>query len=604
MLRALQTSQSGHPGGSLSSLDILLTLYLKRIRETNEPVIVSNGHISPAVYSVLSALGVADAEEFMNTFRQIGSAYEGHVSRTVPGVWYGTGPLGSGFGAAVGVAMAQKMKGEDQHTFCLIGDGEAQEGIIHEAFTIAAKEDLNNLIVFCDGNKVQLTDSLKNISDIDIRAIAAAHGWHVLTIDGHDPVAIDEVLNKRYDPPVLVYAETIMGYGVPELEDEGRAHKATWHGKTPKRDEIEIMIKQFVLGENEMQVIKDLQVSTNNITTQVIHHDDMPEIVPVDTGIPIVYDKDVLTDCRSAYGKALLSMVERNKCVVAMTADLAGSVKMNDVKQQFPEQFIECGIAEQGMVAMAGGLTVKGMTPFVSTFGVFLTSRAKCQARLNDINKCNVKMVATHCGLSVGEDGPTHQAVDDLGSMAGLLNTRVMEPCDPNHCDRMIRFAAAVNGPVYVRMGRHKLPVITKENGDIFFDANYNYEYGKTELIRSGAGVTVICSGPIVHEALTAREKHGMTAEIVMVSSPKKFDETLIQSVLKNQHVIVVEDHNPHTGYGAGVAKFLLERGLTPKSFTTMGVTEYQLSGKPHELYKSAGISAEDIARKVVEIRH
>jgi len=168
----------------------------------------------------------------------------------------------------------------------------------------------------------------------------------------------------------------------------------------------------------------------------------------------------------------------------------------------------------------------------------------------------------------------------------------------------MIRFAAAVNGPVYVRMGRHKLPVITKENGDIFFDANYNYEYGKTELIRSGAGVTVICSGPIVHEALTAREKHGMTAEIVMVSSPKKFDETLIQSVLKNQHVIVVEDHNPHTGYGAGVAKFLLERGLTPKSFTTMGVTEYQLSGKPHELYKSAGISAEDIARKVVEIRH
>jgi transketolase len=298
-------------------------------------------------------------------------------------------------------------------------------------------------------------------------------------------------------------------------------------------------------------------------------------------------------------------LAKKNKHIIALTADLAESVKTNYLQEVFPERHLDCGVAEQHLVSCSGGLSLNGFLPFCSTFGAFMTSRAKDQARVNDINQTNVKMVATHCGLSVGEDGPTHQAIDDNGSMLGLFNTEQMEPADPNHCDRLIRYAASHYGNMYVRMGRHKLPVLTKSNGDIFFDKNYAYAYGKCDTLRFGEDITIAAMGGTVIEALRAFESlkaRGIKAEIIIVSSIKQFDETLFNSIKKTKRVLTVEDHNTLSGLGGQLARQLTMRNIHPDIYHMIGVKAYQLSGTAKDLYRAAEIDATAIEACVVEM--
>ena len=328
----------------------------------------------------------------------------------------------------------------------------------------------------------------------------------------------------------------------------------------------------------------------------------MPE---VNTGTPALYGPEELTDCRSAYGKALLDLAKHNKNVIALTADLKGSVMTKFVAEELPRQYVECGIAEQHMVSAAGGFSLAGYIPFASTFGAFMSSRAKDQARVNDINQCNVKMVATHCGLSVGEDGPTHQAIDDKGSFAGFFNTMVIEPTDPNQTDRIIRYVASHFGNFYVRMGRHKFPVITKEDGTPFYGTDYQYQFGKCDLIREGSDFTIAASGPMVHEALQAHatlKEQGINVEIIAVSSLKNFSEELITSVQKTKKLLIVEDHNPYSGIGTTIPAHLQRQNITLENLITLGVEQYQLSGKYNELYASAGIDAATITKNIQKL--
>jgi transketolase len=222
----------------------------------------------------------------------------------------------------------------------------------------------------------------------------------------------------------------------------------------------------------------------------------------------------------------------------------------------------------------------------------------KDQARVNDINSTNVKMVATHCGLSVGEDGPTHQAIDDMSSFLGMFNTMVIEPADPNQTDRIIRYIASHYGNFYVRMGRHKFPVITKEDGSIFYDQNYEYYYGKTDTVREGNKVTVVATGAMVNEALKAYAELG-DIEIVAVSSIKSFDDNLLKSIKKTRKVVTVEDHNIVSGLSSQIAKYIQDHGIKLDIYKSLGVKEYQLSGKSEELYEKAKISHKAIIELV-----
>ncbi len=606
-IKALKQSQSGHPGGSLSSADILATLYGTVLSKTGEPFIISNGHISPGVYAALATAGYAKEKEFVETFRQLGSKYEGHVTRHVPGVWYGTGPLGIGLSAATGFALAAKKKKEG-NVYCLMGDGEFQEGIVHEAMHMAATEKLNNFCVLVDYNQVQLSGSLKDIMPVNIKLSFRAAGWKVVEADGHDVADLRnqlEYFQKQEETmPMLILCHTVMGKGVSFMEKDGKALKATWHGKAPKPEDADTALAELALSKKEEAVI----TSWKKQIKWKPKKQKQPALLAktkLKIGKPHILEAGTITDCRSAYGYALLDLAKRNKHVIAMTADLRGSVKTQGVANELPEQHIEVGIAEQQLVSSAGGLSLYGFTPFVSTFGAFMTSRAKDQARVNDINGTNVNMVATHCGLSVGEDGPTHQAIDDMGSMLGLLDTLVMEPSDANQTDHMIRFAAGHYGNTYIRMGRHKFPVIEKEEGGVFYDEHYSYYYGRTDLIRPGSMVALVATGACVVEALGAKElleQDGISTAVIAVSSIKEFDRELAEHLAFKELILTVEDHNTRNGLGSTLPRYLLDQGISVSKFHALGVDAYQLSGTAEDLYHHVGIDSIGIAKKVCTV--
>ena len=602
ILEMVVSAQSGHPGGSLSSIDYLATLYAFIIGQTGEKIVISNGHISPAVYSVLAEMGYVSKEKAINTFRKFGSKFEGHVTRHVPGIHFGTGPLGIGVSIASSFALAEKLKNKNEKIFGLMGDGEAQEGQVHEMIHFSHHYNLDNLILFVDYNKVQLTASLEEIQNIDLQKLFEAGNWHVINIDAHNFSDIWAGLGEAYqikNQPVVILGHSIMGKNVPSMEEEGNNKKSTWHGKAPKEEEIKNDIIHLALNENEEKLLEEFRKGIlwhpeENIFTPSLSK------VEVNSGTPILYTADTPTDNRTAYGKALADLAEKNQNILALTADLRGSVMTKFVDEKVPTQHIECGIAEQHMVSLSGGLSLSGFIPFCSTFGAFMSSRAKDQARVNDINQTNVKMVATHCGLSVGEDGPTHQAIDDAGSFLGIFNTMVIDPADPNHTDRIIRYIASHYGNFYVRMGRHKIPTILKKDGTPFYDENYIYEYGKCDLIHEGNSVTIAAIGSMVNEALKAHEllkvSHPeISVEIIAVSSIKKFDNTLFDSIKKTGKILTVEDHNPHSGLGSQISKTLIENNIKFSSLKMLGVTHYELSGKVEELYESAGISPHHI---------
>lgn len=598
ILKMLETSQSGHPGGSLSMLDFLMVLYAFRISKTYEKIFISNGHISPGVYAVLAEMGVIDPQDLIPTYRQIGSVFEGHVTRHIPGIYFGTGPLGVGLSAGAGAAWAQKSQGKNEKVFVTLGDGEAQEGQVHEAIHFANKYQLHNLVVFVDFNRVQLTGSLQDTMPINIRQVFEAAGWNALDIDGHDPEKIWRALDyaDRSDRPTVIIGHTIMGKGIDFMEKEGQAFRSTWHGKAPSKEVIAQELPRYRLTVEEQSFLDQFRQDRRFNPPS---NDYIPSLTPlnIDTGQPETYHDS--TACRKAYGNALLQLAQLNPAIIASTADLGGSVQTAGVEKELPHQHIDFGIAEQNMVSACGGISFEGYIPFCSTFGAFMTSRAKDQARVNDINHTNVKMVSTHCGLSVGEDGPTHQAIDDMGAFMGHFHTHVLEPADANQCDRMIRYAASHYGNFYIRMGRHNLPILTKEDGSLLYDENYKYLYGQTDLLREGNALTIVASGSIIAQVLQATQNLPVDVEIIIASSPKKFDETLENSLRKTKKVLVVEDHNPYSGYGASIARWSLEKGIPLEKFHALGVTQYQLSGKPEQLYASAGIGHASIQEQI-----
>ncbi len=601
ILQMVTNAQSGHPGGALSCIDYLATLYAFRVAQTGEKVVVSNGHVSPCVYATLAEMGYIPRQEVIEGFRKAGKIYEGHITRHVDGVEYGTGPLGVGVSVSSAFAHAEKLKGTEAKSFFLMGDGECQEGQVHEMIENAYHHKLNNLIGFVDYNKVQLTASLKDTLEIDVIKFFEGGQWEVIECNAHDFQDIWRALGEAMNAtkPVVIIGHSIMGQGSDFMQPAGEAHDPAWHGKAPGHDDIASDISALETSDEEKAA---LEAFRNSHVTWHPKHAEFPEKLSktdVNPGKAIEYEAGTVTDCRSAYGKALLDLAKNNEKVIALTADLKGSVKTDGVSKELPAQYVECGIAEQHMISAAGGFSLSGFTPFASTFGAFISSRAKDQARVNDINYCNVKMVATHCGLSVGEDGPTHQAIDDMGSFLGFYNTHVIEPADANQCDRIIRYVASHFGNFYVRMGRHKFEVLTKEDGTPFYDANYQYEYGRSDIIREGSDITIAASGSMVSEALKAREalEGKLSIEVVAVSSIKEFDETLINSIKKTGKLITAEDHNPACGLGTTLPAYLAEQGIQIQAFKAIGVREYQLSGKQHELYEVAGIDSTAIVK-------
>jgi transketolase len=401
--------------------------------------------------------------------------------------------------------------------------------------------------------------------------------------------------------PTMLLAHNIMGKGVSFMEGDEK-----YHGSAPSSEQLKTALSDIGV-DDEIERYTELRKSTGPKTEA---YRPGPPAFKIDTGVPRVYGADEKTDNRSGYGNALADLAKLNNTkegttrVLALTCDLEGSVKMNAFEKETPEYFIENGIQEHHAATLSGRLSCEGFQVFFSTFGVFGVAETYNQERLNDINHTNLKLVCTHVGLDVGEDGPTHQNIDYIGLMGSLFGFSVFMPADPNQTDRVIRYIADKPGNCFVGMGRSKMSMVLDGNNRPFFGKDYTFVPGKGDVLREGTDGYIIAIGPMVHEAIKAREslkEQGLSIGVINMCSVKPLDSELVSRAADTGLIVTAEDHNVHTGLGALVAGAILEAGKAPR-FTKLGVTAYGQSGKPANLYKMQGLDAAGISRAVMEL--
>jgi transketolase len=609
ILLATTLAQSGHPGGSLSLLHSLLVTYgLANVTPRNvhapdrDVVVVSNGHISPGVYAVLAAFGFVTHEQVRIGFRRAGSAFAGHVESRVPGVEWNTGNLGQGFSAAVGAALARKLRKNGAWTYAIMGDGEQQKGQISEGRRFAVKFGLDRFVGIIDRNHLQIGGGTDEVMPQNVEEEWTAAGWNVLELDGHDFDALFETLaairrgeSARPDRPTVLVARTIMGKGVPFMEN-----KAHFHGSAASDAQFADAMKH--LGLTDRLAAYKARRAAEPAWPGVA--EEWPAPPAIDVGPPIV--RTASTDCRSAYGEVLEDLAKRNNGgevprVVGVSNDLEGSVKMSGFRKISPAAFLEGGIQEHNNAVVAGRLAKEGFLSFFSTFGVFGVCETYNQQRLNDINKAGVKVVCTHLGLDVGEDGPTHQNIDYIGLLRGTFGFDVILPVDANQTDHVVRWAAKAKGNQFVGMGRSKVPLVTREDGTPYYDASYRFAPGKMDTIRKGDRVALISTGTAMHYAFAGAKlaaDRGLSVLLLASASIRPFDSEAVEQAAKCGAILTVEDHSVHTGLGALVAETVAGFGLRCR-LKRMGVEHYGSSGPSKDVFAEAGITAEAVAREL-----
>lgn len=602
ILKMTYVANSGHPGGSMSSLEIFLSIFSFANIDPKNPrdplrdrIVISHGHTSPGVYSVLGRLGFVNTDEIIAGFRHHASIFEGHVTRGIPGVEWTTGNLGQGLSAGVGFALASRIKEQDYHVFVAMSDAEQAKGQVGEARRVARKYGLSNITVVIDYNDAQISGRARDIMPVNIRANYEADGWRVLEVDGHDIEQLLNALKQAIEDkvnPVAIIAHTVMGKGVSFMEND-----VSFHGKPLSKEQLEKALNELGI-ENDVEKYIKMRQQFGNEKHKPLHIE-----YPVKINIPASRTYTDKMDNRGAFGKALLDLVKANMNgeipIVAVDCDLATSVKLDEVQKHTPQMFFELGVQEHNAAAVAGALSADGVITFFADFGVFGVSETYNQHRLNAINHTNLKVVVTHCGLNVGEDGKTHHGLDYISAPANWLGYKVIIPADPNQTDRVVRYVASVYGNYLIAMGRAKMAPILDESGKTFFGDDYQFVYGKIDVLRKGNKVTIITCGSIVENAVKAADSFKGEVAVLNVSCPFDLDESILREYAHKRSVLVLEDHAAPLGLAALLAKFFLVKGIIPLKFEQIAVGEHAISGPYESLYDIYGLSASKIAQKL-----
>lgn len=609
ILKMTYIANSGHPGGSMSSVDIYLTLYsYANISPNNvddpsrDKFVISHGHTSPGVYAVLGRLGFIDIEEVLAGFRHPATIFEGHVTREIPGVDWSTGNLGQGLSAGLGLALASRYTGKDYHVFVVMSDAEQAKGQVAEARKLAKKYGVTNLTVIIDYNDAQISGKARDVMPVNIKENYMADGWKVLEIDGHDYRQIYQALRESVQDklnPIAIIANTVIGKGVSFMENV-----VAYHGKPLKREELEKALKELgVANDTEKYIEKRKQLPITKHPKVLKKYD-----VLINTGSPITYNAGEGIDNRTAFGKALADLVESNlnsqTPIVAVDCDLKVSVKLDILDKKYPERVIEAGVQEHNATTVAGAMSTEGVVTFFADFGVFGIDETYNQHRLNAINGTNLKLIVTHCGINVGEDGKTHHALDYVSAPLNWFDYKLIVPADPNQTDRVVRYIAKEYGNFVVAMGRSKLPIILDEDGKPFFGNDYTFEYGKIDILRRGKDATLISYGSTLHMIVETADKlrrEGIEVSVLNISCPYELNADILREFVDDKKIFIVEDHNVFTGLGTILGSFLLENSIIPQMFVKMGIPEIPVSGSYKYLYRLYGIDSESIFKKVRE---
>jgi transketolase len=597
-IRASTSAGSGHPTSSMSAADLLAVLVTRHLRyawdnprsPANDHLIFSKGHASPLLYAIFKAVGVVSDEELMTGYRRFGQRLEGHPTPVLPWVDVATGSLGQGLPDGVGVALAGKYLDRlPYRVWVLCGDSEMTEGSMWEALDKAGHYRLSNLVAIVDVNRLGQRGPTELEWNLDVYARRAeAFGARVLSVDGHDLQAIDEVLAKATDPPddrpTVILARTIKGRGFSEVED-----RDGWHGKPFPPDMAERAIAE--LG------------GVRNLTVRGPRPDPVPEPEPEAPapGAPLpAYEVGQKVATRKAYGDALVAVGGRDGRVVALDGEVSNSTYAEEFARAYPDRFFEMFIAEQQMVATATGLGVRGYRPFASTFAAFFT-RAHDFVRMGAISQVDLRLVGSHAGVEIGADGPSQMGLEDLAMMRAVHGSTVLYPADATTTAALVELMAALPGISYLRTTRGSYPVL--------YPAEEVFPAGGSKVLRSSDSdeVTLVGAGVTLYACLGAADllqQEGIAVRVIDCYSVKPVDtETLTAATAATSgRIVVAEDHRPEGGLGCAVADALLAGGAAPLSMAHLAVIGMPGSGSGEELMAWAGIDAAHIAAAAREL--
>jgi transketolase len=593
-VRSTTAAGSGHPSTCCSAAEVMAALFFGEMRydprdpanPDNDRFVLSKGHAAPILYAAWAEAGIIAREDLL-TLRRLDSDLEGHPTPRLPWVDVATGSLGQGLCAAVGIALNARRITSDYRTYVLMGDGETAEGSVWEAASVAGHERLDSLCAIVDVNALGQSQATQWQHDMTAHATKwSAFGWHSIVIDGHDLTAVLDALEqarRTRSRPTVVLAKTLKGKGISFMEGKGG-----WHGKAIKK------------GEELDKALAELQ-------SQFVPEDEPAQPIPAPARRQRPAEKEArLTTpayklgesvaTREAYGAALARLGAGDDRIVALDADVKNSTFSEKFEQQHPERFYQTFIAEQAMIGAAMGLAARGAIPFPSTFAAFLT-RAYDFIRMAAISNVNVKMAGSHAGVSIGEDGPSQMALEDLAMMCAQPNITVLYPCDAVSTERLLEKATYHHGPVYMRTSRPKTPVI--------YGPDERFELGGLKILRRSAAdvATVIGAGVTVFEALKAHaelQAGGVNIRVVDLYSLQPIDAaSLLQCAAETKgRLITVEDHYATGGIGDAVAAAVAGGGFTVKR---LAVPEIPRSGTPDQLLDHYGISARHIVAAVKE---
>jgi transketolase len=597
-IRATTAAGSGHPTSCASAAEIMAVLFFSVMRYdpadphnfANDKFVLSKGHAAPILYAAWAEAGLFGLDKLL-TLRRVDSDLEGHPTPRLPFVDVATGSLGQGLSAALGMAVVART---GQRIYVLLGDGESAEGSVWEAAEIASAWKVGNLCATLDINRLGQSQPTMLQHDMETyRRRWEAFGWQAMIVDGHNiPALLDAYrqADRTMDRPSVVLARTIKGKGMLEVED-----KEGWHGKPMKPDFADKVVQGL---EQQLKKSSPLPWHPKLPRPVIQQAENQTKHVPSVRPPYKPGSKEVAT--RRAFGDALAALGKTNRRIVVLDGDVKNSTYTEEFQKAFPDRFFECFIAEQNMTGIATGLAATGKIPFASTFGCFLT-RAYDFLRMAAIGGANVKFAGTHVGVSVGEDGPSQMALEDIAMTCAEPNYTVLYPSDATAAWRATELATEHHGPCYLRLARPATP--------IFYEADERFTIGKCKVLRQSANdrALIVTGGVTLAEALSACEQlghEGIDIRVIDLFSIQPIDrEALIKASREvGGIVITVEDHYLHGGLGDAVLAALAEEERV--SVHKLAVREIPRSGKPHELMDRYGISAHHIANLARNLLH
>ena len=579
-VRCAAAAKSGHPTSGMSGADLMAVLLAKYLRydfdtpdaPTNDRLVFSKGHASTLLYAMFRAAGAISDEELL-TYRQLDSMLEGHPTPLIPWVDVATGSLGQGLPIGVGMAIAGKhLDRLPYRVWVLCGDSESAEGSIWEAFQHASHYGLDNLTAIFDVNRLGQRGPTMDEWQLDhYRARAEAFGWHAIEIDGHDVEEIDAAYTEAVATtgrPTVVLARTVKGKGVKAVENQ-----EGWHGK-PLDDPDAAIEELGGLRNLTIDVAKPPAGEPHRFETGAL---ELPR-----------YELGSGVATRRAYGEALAAVGSARGDVVAVDGEVSNSTFAEIFKAAHPERFFEMYIAEQQMAAAAVGLQARGYRVFASSFAAF-HSRAYDFVRMAAISRATISLSGSHAGISIGEDGPSQMALEDIAAMRAVHGSTVLHPCDGNQTVRLVAAMADLGGISYIRTLRPDTAVLYRPDEE--------FPVGGSRVVRDGSDVTLVGCGITVHEALKAADELDVSARVIDCYSIKPIDgPTLVAAARETGKLVITEDHWPEGGLGEAVLAALAEARVSAE-IRHLAVRDMPRSGKPDELLAAYGIDAAAIAK-------